>query len=319
MQAMVMLTVSLTLRKPSVHFQDICSFAKGGWTELEALDLSDFDMSPAAAEQLVKAQLPHLKALSIQESSGPDLEPRHRIFRQSNGKWPLLEKFSCISRGSLTEAEVTALVEIQWLLLKSIRLQVSPKAWPVLARGNWPILQHVAIVKPGDEHVKGFRDHFVWSTVQHLEFIDCDITLLGVYLLAKTHLPHLKQLTMAYGTFIYGWNFAYLLRAWPRVESLSLDLARNISSESVLGGLVSCILPYLQTFKICIRQLHPGHLTYILQVSWPRLTSLIIEHSNSLPVAFRSQVLDECRLKWPGLSFLDVHKIRQEPNKTHSI
>ena len=52
-------TTSLALRKPAVHFHDFCRFVRGGWTQLRALDLGDFDMSPAAAELLVKAPLSH--------------------------------------------------------------------------------------------------------------------------------------------------------------------------------------------------------------------------------------------------------------------
>lgn len=161
--------------------------------------------------------------------------------------------------------------------------------------------------------MKRLPDHFVWSTLQHLELVDCDLSSVGIGHLANTSLPHLKKLRVAYGKFRDGWRgFAQLLMTWPNIKTLSLKLACH--NGGLLEGLLSCNLPRLHTFKILISQLRPEHLNFIFLASWPRLKPFTVVHC--LPMASQS-LQERCSSKWPGLS-LDVHRVAQVSDNTHT-
>lgn len=66
------------------------------------------------------------------------------FFDGFKGKWPLLERLA-ITLGKLNTAHITALAEIEWMSLKTLKIEPIDRALPARMHGNWPQLTDLTL------------------------------------------------------------------------------------------------------------------------------------------------------------------------------
>ena len=151
-------------------------------------------MKAATAAQLSNGAWPLLQSLTLARGRkfGDLSTCSADVFRQFKGKWPLLKSLT-VSMHRMDTAEVTALTETDWPLLRTLCIEPLDDAIPALMKGNWPELKNLSV---GNEMTGGleYLADIPWSMLQRLRVNFAQVTPSGMYSLIHAHLPKLQEL-----------------------------------------------------------------------------------------------------------------------------
>ena len=283
---------------------DISRLVRCTWTHLHSLELT---LDPALVPELSTAACPLLKRLVLtQTSSSPREQPAEldeHIFDGFKGKWPLLERLA-ITLGKLTTVHITALVEADWTLLKSLRIEPLDRALPDLMHGNWPQLTNlslgVGLTEGGLEPLSACP----WSTLERLELVRCNLDVRSMAGLVQADLRQLKELSLRRVAVSNTQACCSQLACgrWPLLAVLTLALIDDRSSGLVCDVLPQGLKPlhFMEPYAERVKQ--PNDVLALTLGKWPCLQSLTIDN---FPMG-GEDIYDLLQAAWPELIFLSM-------------
>lgn len=324
---------------PRLEHTDISWYVSCNWTYMRSLDLT---LDPALVPELSNGAWPLLVSLSLNRpSTSPSelpAEPDEHIFDSFKGKWPLLERL-VITLGKLKTGHITALVETEWISLKTLKLEPLDRSLPDLMRGNWPQLKDLSL---GDGLSEGLLEPLSacpWSTLERLELVRCRIEARAMACLVQADLPQLKELSFvqvlltlcrAYPERETKACFAHLACGrWPLLAVLKLEILDERSkgllcdelSWDITWGRMHFLYnhafdlrepddilaltlgkwPCLQSLTFDNFYVWARDVGVLVQAAWPDLTSLTMIGCFSGP-----ESITLCMQKWPHLKSLTL-------------
>ena len=297
---------------------DVRWLASCNWTHLRSLDLT---LDPAFVPELRNGAWPLLTSLALTQpyrlsSSNLPAEPvSEHIFDGFKGKWPMLERLA-IALGKLNTTHITALVEIEWTLLKTLKIEPLDRALPALMRGNWPQLTDLSMGVGLADGGLELLSACPWSSLESLELVHCKLDTRAMAGLIQTHLPLLKKLSLyqVAVTDAGACFFQLTCGRWPLLAELKLyrhgrqclvydaDQVRRV--DDILT-LTSGKWPNLQSLTFDNFPIYNEDVYVLVQAAWPKLTSLAM-----LGCFDSEDTISLCMQRWPKLQLLTLGTFR---------
>ena len=282
---------------------NVSSLVNGGWSQLQILDLTWSNMTPAATAQLSKGAWPFLRTLCLARSYLYRSSCDANVFRQFKGKWRLLEHL-VITLNRLDSASVIALADIHWPHLKTLCIEPSNAAMSALMKkNNWPQLKSLSLGSGLEEDGLVHLGDCPWSTLEELQLRDCTVTSIVMQHLIVAHFPKLTKISLVQ-IELHGVSSCALLAKgnWPHLTTLELCLTWAPDLErSFPQALATGYWPHLHTLMLEGLHVTDTNLPVLLTSSWPALKSLtLMGRFNS------TDVLLLCMDKWPALQSLTI-------------
>lgn len=293
---------------------DVRWLASCNWMHLRSLDLT---LDPAFVPELSNGAWPLLTSLSLNKPYRPSLsnlpaEPvGEHIFEGFKGKWPLLERLA-ITLGKLNTAHITALVEMEWTSLKTLKIEPLDRALPALMRGNWPQLTDLTL---GVDLADGGLEPLSacpWSSLERLELVRCKLDTRGMAGLIQADLPQLKELSLDQVALADAGACFFQLTCgrWPLLAVLKLYLhgrqcmdndADQVRRFGDILTLTSGKWPYLQSLTFDNLPIWDEDVPVLVQAACPELTSLTM-----LGCFDSEDAISLCMQRWPKLQSLTL-------------
>ena len=320
-----------TLRiPPSYPYElDIQLLVRGGWTQLEVLDLCCTNLDAAGLGRLHKAHWPHLKHLNV---AGTVLNAR-AVKQLVKGQWPQLETLVMGNTRHITQPAVHVLQSSNWPMLRSLQLPdiaFNSEAMAHLAQCQWPNLQHldlscnsmdtdvIAQIPAGrwshltSLHLGGNQldtaavqtlKTAAWPELESLHVQDCGLDLESAELLTG-HWPNVHSLNLAHN---HMWTDQQPMTSmWPRLKTLNLaDTGLTAVSESVLTA-----WSILESLDLSLNTLHHEFKLRLLQANFACMEVFTLQlqcvSSNVLTSARIWARLDIALTGWLVIECLDL-------------